>query len=170
MNEHKKIDSSISVISELNELNVEYEIMPCDPDLADTASFCENYGISPEDSANAILVVGKSDPKVFALCILLATHKLDVNGAVRKKLGTKKASFAGGEETENITGMIVGGVTPFGLPSAIPIWVDKAVMERVSIIVGGGSRDQKIRIGPNTLLNLKNLEVIANLAKLPDPA
>ncbi len=170
MNEHKKIDSSISVISELNELNVEYEIMPCDPDLADTASFCENYGISPEDSANAILVVGKSDPKIFALCILLATHKLDVNGAVRKKLGTKKASFAGGEETENITGMIVGGVTPFGLPSPIPIWVDEAVMERDSIIVGGGSRDQKIRISPNTLLNLKNLEVIANLAKLPDPA
>ena len=170
MNEHKKIDSSISVISELNELNVEYEIMPCDPDLADTASFCENYGISPEDSANAILVVGKSDPKIFVLCILLATHKLDVNGVVRKKLGTKKASFAGGEETESITGMIVGGVTPFGLPSPIPIWVDEAVMERDSIIVGGGSRDQKIRISPNTLLNLKNLEVIANLAKLPDPA
>ncbi|MAT63165.1 MAG: hypothetical protein CL881_05125 [Dehalococcoidia bacterium] len=170
MNEHKKIDSSISVISELNELNVEYEIMPCDPDLADTASFCENYGISPEDSANAILVVGKSDPKIFSLCILLATHKLDVNGAVRRKLGTKKASFAGSEETENITGMIVGGVTPFGLPSPIPVWVDKAVMERTSIIVGGGSRDQKIRISPNTLLNLKNLEVITNLAKLPDPA
>ena len=170
MNEYKKSDASDAVISELNQLKVEYEIMPCDPDLADTASFCENYGISPEDSANAILVVGKSDPKIFTLCILLATHKLDVNGAVRKKLGTKKASFAGGEETENITGMIVGGVTPFGLPSHLPIWVDEAVMERASIIVGGGSRDQKIRINPNTLLNLKNIEVIENLAKLPEPS
>ena len=170
MNEYKKSDSSDAVISELNQLKVEYEIMPCDPDLADTTSFCENYGISPEDSANAILVVGKSDPKIFTLCILLATHKLDVNGAVRKKLGTKKASFAGGEETENITGMIVGGVTPFGLPSHLPIWVDEAVMERTSIIVGGGSRDQKIRIDPNTLLNLKNIEVIENLAKLPEPS
>ena len=102
MNEYKKSDASDAVISELNQLKVEYEIMPCDPDLADTASFCENYGISPEDSANAILVVGKSDPKIFTLCILLATHKLDVNGAVRKKLGTKKASFAGGEETKKM--------------------------------------------------------------------
>ena len=66
--------------------------------------------------------------------------------------------------------MIVGGVTPFGLPSSLPIWVDKAVMERTSIIVGGGSRDQKIKINPNTLLNLTNLEVIENLAKLPEPS
>ena len=66
--------------------------------------------------------------------------------------------------------MIVGGVTPFGLPSPLPIWVDDAVMERTSIIVGGGSRDQKIRINPNTLLNLKNIEVIENLAKLPEPS
>ena len=67
--------------------------------------------------------------KIFTLCLVLATHKLDVNGVIRKKLGTKKASFAGGEETENITGMIVGGVTPFGLPSPLPIWIDEAVME-----------------------------------------
>ena len=170
MNEYKKSDSSDAVISELNHLKVDYEIMPCDPDLADTASFCENYGISPENSANAILVVGKSNPKIFTLCLLLATHKLDVNGAIRKKLGTKKASFASGEETENITGMIVGGVTPFGLTSPLPIWVDKAVMERTSVIVGGGSRDQKIRINPNALLNLTNIEVIENLAKLHEPS
>ena len=167
MNESKKSDSSYAVVSELNHLKVDYEIMPCDPELADTASFCENYGVSPQDSANAILVVGKSDPKIFTLCLVLATHKLDVNGVIRKKLGTKKASFAGGEETENITGMIVGGVTPFGLPTPLPIWIDEAVMERASIIVGGGSRDQKIKINPDALLNLPNIEVIENLAKLP---
>jgi len=170
MNESKESAASNAVTSELNKLKVDYEVMPCDPDLADTVSFCENYGISPQDSANAILVVGKSDPKIFTLCLLLATHKLDVNGVVRKKLGTKKASFADAEETENLTGMIVGGVTPFGLPSSLPIWVDKAVMERTSIIVGGGSRDQKIKINPNNLLNLTNLEVIENLAKLSEPS
>ena len=64
--------------------------------------------------------------------------------------------------------MIVGGVTPFGLPSPLPIWIDEAVMERASIIVGGGSRDQKIKINPDALLNLTNVEVIENLAKLPE--
>ena len=168
MDETTKFNSNDAVISELNILEVEYEIMPCDPELADTANFCTHYGISPEDSANAILVVGKSDPKIFALCLLLATHRLDVNGAVRKKLGSKKASFASGDETESITGMIVGGVTPFGLPESLPIWIDKAVMERNLIIVGGGSRDQKIKINPNALLSLRDVEIIEDLAKIPE--
>ncbi len=78
MNQPTKSDSSNAVVTELNNLEVEYEIMPCDPELADTANFCAHYGISPQDSANAILVVGKSEPKIFALCLLLATHRLDV--------------------------------------------------------------------------------------------
>ena len=33
---------------------------PCDPTLADTAAFCAAYGFDPEDSANTIVVIGKS--------------------------------------------------------------------------------------------------------------
>ena len=64
--------------------------------------------------------------------------------------------------------MIVGGVTPFGLPESLPIWIDKAVMERNLIIVGGGSRDQKIKINPNALLSLRDVEIIEDLAKIPE--
>ena len=39
-----------------------YELLACDPALADTAAFCAAYGYSPGDSANTIMVVGKSDP------------------------------------------------------------------------------------------------------------
>ena len=46
----------------LERLGIEHEIVPCDPTLADTAAFCAAYGYSPEDSANTIVVVGKSDP------------------------------------------------------------------------------------------------------------
>ena len=38
-----------------------WELFPCDPALADTAAFCEAYGFAPEDSANTIVVVGKSE-------------------------------------------------------------------------------------------------------------
>nr|NIS34402.1 hypothetical protein [Actinomycetota bacterium]NIT97453.1 hypothetical protein [Actinomycetota bacterium]NIU21125.1 hypothetical protein [Actinomycetota bacterium]NIU69178.1 hypothetical protein [Actinomycetota bacterium]NIV57645.1 hypothetical protein [Actinomycetota bacterium] len=92
-----------------------HEIVACDPDLADTAQFCEAYGYSLDDSANAILVAGKSEARPVACCIVLASTRLDVNGVVRKRLGTRKASFAGAEETiERTGGMQIGGVTPFG--------------------------------------------------------
>ena len=72
----------------------EYELFPCDPALADTAAFCAAYGFALEDSANTIVVVGKSTPPVFAACVVLATHRLDVNHAVRDKLGTRKLPTA----------------------------------------------------------------------------
>src|SRR3954468_4267919 len=120
-----------------------YELFACDPALADTAAFCAAYGFALEDSANTIVVVGKSNPPVYAACVVLATHRLDVNRAVRDRLGTRKASFASPDETRELTGMAIGGVTAFGLPAELPLWVDSAVMARPRIVLGGGSRPGK---------------------------
>lgn len=144
---------------------VELEVVPCDPELADTAAFCDAYGYAMADSANAILVVGKSEPRVFAVCLVLATHRLDVNGAVRKRFGVRKASFAPAEDTLEITGMQIGGVTPFGLPADLPIWIDATVTERDRVIVGGGSRDRKLFVPPAALVALPGAEVIEGLAR-----
>ena len=79
------------VIQALDRLRADYEIVDCDPDLADTAQFCDRYGYQLDESANAILVVGKADPRVYAMCVVLATTQIDVNKVVRKKFGVKKA-------------------------------------------------------------------------------
>jgi prolyl-tRNA editing enzyme YbaK/EbsC (Cys-tRNA(Pro) deacylase) len=143
------------------------EIVECDPALADTAAFCAAYGYAMEDSANAIVVIGKSDPPRFALCLVLATTRLDVNKVVRARLGTRKASFAPAETTAAITGMAIGGVTPFAAPAGLPIWVDAAVMSRGRIVVGGGSRACKV-VGPPAMLGeLDGVEVIEGLATRP---
>jgi len=163
------------VLDQIAALGIECEVMPCDPTLADTADFCAAYGIDPADSANAILVAGKArdgEPRPFALCLVLATHRLDVNGAVRRRLGTRKASFAGAKETAQLTGMQIGGVTPFGLPAGtdVPIWIDAAVMARDQVVVGGGSRDRKLLLAPAGLLTLPGAEAIEDLARpIPPP-
>ena len=156
------IDSTVQL--QLDALGVPYEIFPCDPALADTANFCAAYGFNPEDSANTILVVGKSDPPVYAACVVLSHTRLDVNKTVRQRLGTRKASFAPAEETRAITGMEIGGVTVFGLPPGLPIWVDARVMERERIVLGGGSRSFKVIAAPEILLRLPRAEVIDGLA------
>ena len=147
-------------------VGVEHELVDCDPELADTAEFCAAYGYAPEDSANAILVVGKTDERPMACCLVLATHRLDVNGVVRKRLGVRKASFADAEETvARSGGMEIGGVTPFGLPAGLPVWVDGAVMERDRVIVGGGSRSRKILCPPSSLLAIDGAEIVDGLAR-----
>lgn len=152
----------------LDSLGVAYEIFPCDPALADTAAFCEAYGFAPDDSANTILVVGKSNPPKHAACVVLATSRLDVNRAVKQKIGAR-ASFAPSEDTRAITGMEIGGVTVFGLPPELPIWVDSRVMERERIVLGGGSRSCKVLASPEILRALPNVEIIDGLASAPPP-
>jgi len=143
-----------------------YELFACDPALADTAAFCAAYGFDPADSANTIVVVGKSDPPVYAACVVLATHRLDVNRVVKQRLGTRKASFASPDETRALTGMEIGGVTAFGLPDGLPLWVDGAVMDRERIVLGGGSRSWKVIAPPAILRTLPNVEIVADLAAL----
>lgn len=146
---------------------VAYELFPCDPTLADTAAFCAAYGFDPDESANTIVVAGKSEPRRYAACIVLAPHRLDVNRAVRARLGTRKASFAPADETRSLTGMEIGGVTPFGLPPDLPILVDAAVMTRGRIVLGGGSRHWKVIAPPAILLTIPQVEVVDGLAADP---
>ena len=155
------------VLEALNLTGVDYEIIDCDPDLADTTAFCEHYDYRLEESANAIMVVGKGEPRVYVMCVVLATTRIDVNKSVRKKLGTKKASFASSEEATDITGMTLGGVTPFGLPHGLPLWIDSRVMSCEKVIVGGGSRNRKIYVPPRALSSLPNAEIVEELAKEP---
>jgi prolyl-tRNA editing enzyme YbaK/EbsC (Cys-tRNA(Pro) deacylase) len=153
------------VVDHLRRLGADHEIVPCDPALADTAAFCEAYGYSPDDSANTIIVVGKGEVPRPVACVVLASTRLDVNGLVRKRLEVRKASFASADETMELTGMEIGGVTAFALPAGLPIWVDAAVMERERIILGGGSRSIKILTPPSTLTKLDGVTVIDGLAR-----
>jgi prolyl-tRNA editing enzyme YbaK/EbsC (Cys-tRNA(Pro) deacylase) len=142
-----------------------FEIIDCDPELADTAQFCAHYGYDLENSANAILVRSKTGEEKYALCIVLANCRLDVNKVVKKKLGVRKASFAGPDETRAQTGMEIGGVTPVALPGDLAVWVDARVMEFDRVILGGGSRAKKVIVDPAYFKTLAGTEIVPDLAR-----
>ena len=154
-----------SIQAFLDGCGLPYEVWPCEPGLADTAVFCEHYGVSLANSANAILVRSKTGDTRYVVCVLLATDRLNTNHTVRKKMGARKVSFASADETRDITGMEIGGVTPLALPAELPIWIDDAVMACEYIVLGGGNRDCKIRIDPRALLQQTSAEVVPGLAK-----
>ncbi len=149
----------------LDTAGIVYDVLDCDPDLADTAAFCEAYHFRLDQSANAILVAGKADPTKYACCIVLATTRLDVNKTVCKQLGVKRASFASSEQTKAVTGMEIGGVTPFGIPENIPILVDTAVMHASTVVMGGGNRSSKVILNPQELTKYPGVTIVEDLAK-----
>jgi Cys-tRNA(Pro) deacylase len=152
----------------LERANISYKEIACDPELADTAAFCDHYGYALDQAANTIIVAGKGDPTKFACCIVLGTTRLDVNKAVCKKLGVKRASFATADQTRELTGMEIGGVTPFGIPTDIPIYIDAAVMAQSEVVMGGGNRSSKVLLNPKELIKLPGSEVVVDLARVKE--
>jgi prolyl-tRNA editing enzyme YbaK/EbsC (Cys-tRNA(Pro) deacylase) len=149
--------------SVLRALGIGHEVLPCDPEVADTAAFCARYGVPPERSLNTIVVASKREPRSYAACLVQATARLDVNHRVRGLMGVSRLSFASSEETTQLTGMLVGGVTPFGLPPEWPIYLDEPALALDWVIVGGGNRSSKLRLDPRELLRIPGAQAVSGL-------
>jgi prolyl-tRNA editing enzyme YbaK/EbsC (Cys-tRNA(Pro) deacylase) len=140
-------------------------VAPIDPELADTAAFCDRYGVLMEDSANCVVIAGRRGESVsYAACVVLATTRADVNGFVRRRLDARKASFAPVADAVDLTGMEFGGITPIGLPMSWPVLVDAAVLERDVVVIGSGVRRSKLAVPAEALRDLPNVEVIQGLS------
>ncbi|MEV4097811.1 YbaK/EbsC family protein [Streptosporangium saharense] len=140
------------------------EVAEIDPGLADTAAFCERYGVGMDESANCVIVAAKRGGEVrYAACMVLATTRADVNGVVRRHLDARKISFAPQDDAVGLTGMEYGGITPLGLPEEWPVLVDEAVAAHPGVVIGSGVRRSKLAVPGALLAGLKTAQVI-NLA------
>ncbi|UQU68323.1 YbaK/EbsC family protein [Couchioplanes caeruleus] len=141
-------------------------VAPIDAELADTAAFCEAYGVGLEQSANCVIVAGRrGEVTRYAACVVLATTRADVNGVVRRHLDVRKASFAPMDDAVRLTDMEYGGITPIGLPKSWPVLVDSRVVAMPHVIIGSGVRHSKIAIAGPALGALPGAEVIEGLAR-----
>jgi len=144
----------------------EVGVAEIDPELADTAAFCERYGVAPGESANCVVVAGRRDGQVrFAACVVLATRRADINGVVRRQLDVRKASFAPVETAVAETGMEYGGITPIGLPGGWPVFVDAAAAAVKLVVVGSGIRRSKLILPGAALAGLPGAEIVDGLGR-----
>ncbi|MDT0213570.1 YbaK/EbsC family protein [Rothia sp. ARF10] len=137
------------------------EVATIDATLADTDAFCTAYDVSPEASANCVVVAGKRAGEVtYAAVMVLATDRADINGVVRRHLGVRKISFAPHDDAVSLTGMEFGGITPVGLPADWPVLVDAAVVAAGEVVIGSGLRSSKLLLDGAALAELPTAEVL----------
>jgi prolyl-tRNA editing enzyme YbaK/EbsC (Cys-tRNA(Pro) deacylase) len=137
-----------------------------DPELADTAAFCERYEVPLAESANCVVVAGRRDGETrFAACVVLATTRADVNGVVRRQLDVRKASFAAVDVAVAETAMEYGGITPIGVPASWPVFVDAAVAAAPQVIVGSGVRRSKLTLPGEALGLLPGAVILEGLGR-----
>lgn len=136
-----------------------------DPEIADTAVFVEHHGAGLLDrSANCVVVAGKRGGDItLAACVVLSRTRVDVNGAVRRHLGARKASFAPMDIAVGESGMEYGGITPIGLPAAWPLLLDPAVVDEDWVLIGSGSRRGKLIVPGKALAALPGAVLVEGL-------
>jgi prolyl-tRNA editing enzyme YbaK/EbsC (Cys-tRNA(Pro) deacylase) len=142
----------------------EVQVAAIEEALADTAAFCERYGVSPRESANCVVIAARRGGDTsYAACMVTATTRADVNGLVRRHLGARKASFGPVDVVTSLTGMEYGGITPIGLPAGWPVLVDAAVAKLGTIVIGSGIRGSKLWLPGRLLADLPGAEVLPDL-------
>jgi prolyl-tRNA editing enzyme YbaK/EbsC (Cys-tRNA(Pro) deacylase) len=136
-----------------------------DPTLADTAALVEAHDVPADASANCVVVGGRREGvERIAACVVLATTRADVNGAVRRLLDVRKASFLPTDRAVELTDMEYGGITPVGLPAAWRILVDARVRAVPLAVIGSGVRRSKLLLPGALLAELPGAEVVGGLA------
>jgi prolyl-tRNA editing enzyme YbaK/EbsC (Cys-tRNA(Pro) deacylase) len=155
---HKKVALA------LEELGIIYELLSIDPDFADTGSFCVKYNYPLEYSGNTIIVASKKGPERYVACIIQASASLNVNQMVTRLMDTRKASFASSEKVVQLTGMMIGGVTPFGLPQGMAVYADEELKTIDYLILGSGDRGAKVKIEGCELHKIPNICFVTGLS------
>lgn len=154
------------VAKALAALSSDVGVVEIDPELADTAAFCAEYGSPLSASANCVVVSGKRGGETrFCACVVLATTRADVNGVVRRRLDVRKASFAPMDVAVELTGMAYGGITPVGLPGEWAVLVDSAVAAAPELVIGSGVRGSKLLVSGGLLAALPAAEVVEGLGR-----
>lgn len=168
--DHPELMSPVVAKAISNLSNVEQiGVTEIDPNLSDTAAFCNEYQVGTNQAANCVILEAKrADKTWFAACVILGSTRADVNGVARRTLDARKVSFAPMDKAVAESGMEYGAITPVGLPAEWSILVDKAVADSEYVIIGSGIRKSKLAIPGKLFASLPNVQVLNGLAKIPE--
>jgi Cys-tRNA(Pro)/Cys-tRNA(Cys) deacylase len=68
--------------------------------------------------------------------------------------------MASERDAQRLTGYLVGGISPFGARTTLPVYVDKEVLERGDIYINGGRRGLILKLKTDDLVATLNPTVI----------
>ena len=144
------------------------QVVPIDPQYSDTDALNAHYALDPEATGNCVLVAGKrTGQERIAACGVRAPDFADVNHVVKKRIDVRKASFLPVERAVEMSGMEYGGITPVGLPEDWRLFIDGAVADRATVLIGSGVRHSKILVPGALLVALPGAERVENLGMRP---
>lgn len=71
-----------------------------------------------------------------------------------QQIGVKKVAPVAVPEAEALSGYLVGGTSPFGIRTAMPVYLEKTVLDLPEIYINGGGRGFLVALPPKELVRV----------------
>ena len=137
-------------------------------EVADTTATVETaaraLGVEPGRIAKTLAV--RAGEHLFLLCTR-GDARLD-NRKCKDEFGARPRML-GAEETLEVTGHPVGGVCPFGLKTALPVYLDVSLKAFDVVYPAGGSLNTSVEVATDRLFDLVAKRWV-DLCRLPQEA
>ncbi len=134
----------------LDQLKIDYRLLEYDYDQDDlsAASAAQQLGV-PADQIFKTLVA-RGDKTGVITASIPGDHELDLKALARLS-GNKKVELIALKELQPLTGYLRGAVSPLGMKSAYPYFLDQEVEKFPEVIVSAGIRGLQIAVKPSDL-------------------
>jgi Cys-tRNA(Pro) deacylase len=77
-----------------------------------------------------------------------------------RHLNVKSVAPMTPEKAAKLTGYLVGGTSPFGTKTKLPVYAEKTIFELERIYINGGKRGFLVEIAPEVLRNVLQVEEV----------
>lgn len=104
------------------------------------------------------LVVRLSDRR-FVFVLMPGSKDVSLKELARF-IGVKEAQMASERDAQRLTGYLVGGISPFGAKTHLPVYVERGVLDHGEIYINGGRRGLILKLRTRDLINTLNATVI----------
>ncbi len=141
----------------LERLGVGYRILDFDVDEDDLSAqdAARKLGLPPEQIFKTL--VARGDKSGVIIACVPGGKELDLKALARVS-GSKKAELVPLKEVRSLTGYIRGAVSPLGMKSNYPFFLDQSAFNHTSIIVSAGARGVQISLSPQDLASALEAE------------
>ncbi|MFO0569898.1 MAG: Cys-tRNA(Pro) deacylase [Polyangiaceae bacterium] len=91
------------------------------------------------------------DEKKAPLCVLMHGDREVSTKNLARQIGVKTIQPCAPEVAQKHSGYLVGGTSPFGLRKAMPIFVERSILELERIYINGGARGFLVELSAKEL-------------------
>lgn len=105
-------------------------------------------------------LVFETDEKKPVLVLMHGDRQVSTKNLARH-LNVKTVAPANPERANKLTGYLVGGTSPFGIKTKMPIYAEETIFDLPRIYINGGKRGFLISVSPQVLADVLQAERVS---------